>query len=105
MQDLYHLANTQRTAPVGTNGTKAYQAHLTGVRCLFLPMSAYSSVQNGFSIGSGFEVYFDDGADVLVNDRLVWLGQNYLVKGVERFTGIPTVSHVKVTAVTENAHV
>jgi hypothetical protein len=105
MQSLFHSCSTQRNAAVGTNGRKSFSNNLSSVRCLFLPMSSFSAIQNGFTVGSAYDVYFDDGTDVAVNDRLIWSGNTYLVKGVQRFTGLPTVSHIKVTAVTENAHV
>jgi hypothetical protein len=105
MQGLVHTCNVARNVAVGTNGRKSYQALSNGLPCLFLPMSAYSAVQNGYTVGSAFNVYFNDGTDVQVGDKLTYNGQSYIVRGREVFTGIPVVSHIKVTAVTENAHV
>jgi hypothetical protein len=105
MQGLLHICTTERNQSVGTNGRKGYQAHLTGVHCLFLPMSSYSAIQNGYTVGRTFDVFFDEGTDIQVNDRLSWNSGTYLVKGAELFAALPIVAHLKVTAVTENAHV
>ncbi|MEA9986251.1 hypothetical protein [Subtercola sp. RTI3] len=67
-------------------------------------MSRTSAVQNGYDVGKAWDVYFDDGTDVQVNDRLSFNGENYIVKGRQVFSSFPAVSHIQVTAVTENAH-
>jgi hypothetical protein len=102
---LRHKCDLGRFVNEGTNKRRIYQALYTGLSCLVLPMSAYASVQNSYSVGSAFEVYFKDGADVKVSDKLTYNGQTFIVRGREAFTGIPSVSYLKISAVTENAHV
>jgi hypothetical protein len=105
MQGLVHTCTTSRAQAIGTNGRKGYQANLKTTSCLFLPMSAYSAIQNGYTVGSAYHVYFSDGTDVQVTDKLLFNGQTYIVRGREAFTSIPVVSHLKIASVTENAHV
>jgi hypothetical protein len=81
------------------------QPNLTGVTCLFLPLSASAAISMGYDVNNTFRVFFEDGTDVVVNDRLTWNNNTYTVKGIEDYTGTDPVSHVEVFAVTENAHV
>lgn len=101
---LVHTCSTARTQAVGTNGRKQMSTNLTGVSCLFLPMSAYAAVQNGYDVANAWNVYFNDGIDVQVGDKLTFDGISYLVRGVKRFTSMPFISHMEVAATTENAH-
>jgi hypothetical protein len=105
---LEHTCSTQRQKPIAgsTNGRKTFVPYLSTVACLFLPMSPQATIQNGFDIGTGWSVFFDDGTDVQVGDKLVFNSNSYLIKGPPRpFTGLPLVSHIEVSAVTENTHV
>jgi hypothetical protein len=104
---LEHTCSTLRQMPLvgSTNGRKSLVDHLTDVECLFLPMSAQASIQNGFDVGQGWSVYFDEGTDVQVGDKLVFNDNGYVIRGLRPFTGIPLVSHIEATVVTENAHV
>lgn len=104
MIGLVHNCSTSRTQKVGTNGRKTMSTLLPSVDCLFLPMSAYTAVQNGYDVGSAWNVYFNDGIDVQVGDKLTCSGNSYLVRGVRKFSGFPAVSHIEVAATTENAH-
>lgn len=105
MLQLDHTCSIQRNTAIGTNGRKGFTAKASGLRCLFLPMSRQAAIQNGFDVGYTWDVYFDDGTDVKVGDRLVWNGTNYIVNGKQAFTGLAAaVNHVHLTATTENSN-
>lgn len=95
---LEHTCDIRRMAAVGTNGRKQLASLYTAVPSLFLPMSPKATIANNFSMGRGYDVYFDDGQDVKVGDELVYAGNTYKVGGVQRFAGLPMVSHVHVAA-------
>jgi hypothetical protein len=101
---LRHTCSTSRVQTLGTNGRKTMAAYLSSVPCLFLPMSNFSQIQNNFDIGTGWNVYFNDGTDVQVGDKLTFGGSSYLVRGSKAYTGLPMVSHLEIAAVSENAH-
>jgi hypothetical protein len=101
---LKHSCSTARNVAVGTNGRKQYQALLANVRCMFTPMSAQASVQNQFDVGFGWDVFFPDGTDVQIGDKLTWNGRTYLVRGRQPFTGYGRVSYLEVSAETEQAN-
>jgi hypothetical protein len=101
---LQHSCDVARNQAVGTNGRKSYVALSTGLPCLFLPMSAQAAVQNGFSVGFGWDVYVDDGTDIQIGDKLTFSGTTYIVRGKQPYTGLQLVSHVHLTAETEHAN-
>ncbi|WP_427007193.1 hypothetical protein [Pseudarthrobacter sp. H2] len=76
----------------------------TGLQCLFLPMTAQAAVQNGFSVGFGWDIYFNDGTDIQIGDKLTFSGTTYIVRGKQPYSGLPLVSHVHLTAETEHAN-
>ena len=67
-------------------------------------MSAQSAIQNSFSVGFGWDIYFADGADIQMGDKLSYGGQAYIVRGRQPFSGIPMASHLHITAETEHAN-
>jgi hypothetical protein len=104
MVDLFHTCDVARNQAVGTNGRKAYSPIAARVACLFLPMSTQAAIQNQFSIGYAWDIYFSDGTDVQVGDKLTYSGQTYIVRGRQPYAGIPLVSHLHITAETEHAN-
>lgn len=105
MIGLIHTCSTLRMQGTGLNGGSSMQTNLSTVSCLFLPMSPAATVQLGWDVGTGWKVFFDDGTDVQAGDKLVFQGRSYVVKGEpQAFTEMPLVSHVEVSAMTENAH-
>lgn len=93
-----HVCDVYRNAAVGTNGRKEKTLHASGIPCTFIPMETQASISNGFTIGKGYDVYFKDGADVLVGDQLKRDGQSYVVSAAMPFTGFGRVSHVHLIA-------
>ena len=104
MWGLIHTCDTERSAAVGTSDRlKAMQTNLSAVPCLFLPMSAQAAIQNNFEVGYGFTVYFEDGTDVQVGDRLTWNGTRYLVRGRQAYPGFDAISHLSISAESEHS--
>lgn len=91
---LEHTADVYRNTVVGTNGRKQLTLHASAVECLVLPMAVSAAIENGFSIGRAYDVYFAEAADVAVGDRLVWSGNNFVVKFVQPFS-VPFVGHTR----------
>lgn len=104
MFGLDHVATIARNQALGTNGRRQYGTLYTGVACLLLPLSRNAAIQQNLEPGRSFDCFFEDGTDVLVGDKLTVNGVNYLVKGIQPFTGIPIVSHVRALCESENAN-
>lgn len=102
---LEHTCDVARNQAVGTNGRKQYVTVATSVPSLFLPMSRQSAIQNQFDISNSWDIYFNDGTDVQVGDKLTYNGVKYIVAGRQPFSGLAWVSHLHIMAQTENAHV
>lgn len=102
---LLHACDVARSQAVGTNGRRQLATVQTAVPCTFVPMSAKSSIDHNFAVGFGWDIYFDDGADIRSGDRLSWNGGTYIVSGTQPFIGFPGVSHVRVAAETEHGNV
>lgn len=103
MFGLDHQCSIERKVAQGTK--KVFSPLSSGMRCLFLPMSAQAAIQNGFDVGYSWDVYFEDGTDVRVGDRLVYNGGKYLVNGKRDFTGLAApVNHIHLLVTTENAN-
>jgi len=101
---LVHNCDIARNQPVGTNGRRSFVTLTTAVQCLFLPMTAQAAVQNGFSVGFAWDIYFLDGTDVKIGDRLTQNGQTYIIRGKQPYLNMPFVSHLHMTAETEHAN-
>jgi hypothetical protein len=71
---------------------------------MFLPMSAQAAIQNSFSVGFAWDIYFNDGQDIQIGDKLTYNGQTYIVRGKQPFAGLPVVAHLHITAETEHAN-
>lgn len=98
-----HTCDTKRDTAVGTNGRHSKTAHLSGVACLFVPMPSRAEIDNGFSVGTGFDVYFkDQTTDVTTGDQLVRSGATYNVRSVARYE-VPRVGHLHALATREGA--
>lgn len=98
---LYHRCDIARYSAVGTNGRRQHVPVHTDVPCLVLPMSPTETISEGFSVGTAWNFFFDEGADVRAGDQITFSGTKYYAKGVQAFTGIPHVSHTRVSATTE----
>jgi hypothetical protein len=94
MMLLEHTCTIKRNSAVGTNGRQQLNDLYTDVACLALPMGLSTAVNNGFSLGKAYDVFFADGQDVKPGDKLIIDGAGYLVKGVQPFI-LPTVGHVR----------
>jgi hypothetical protein len=93
-----HSCDVYRNSAVGTNGRKTKTLQASAVPCTFIPMEAQAAIRNGFTVGKGYDVFFNDGADVQVGDRLVRDSQNYAVSAAMPYPGFGDVSHVHVLA-------
>lgn len=75
------------------------------VPCTFIPMSAQAALSNQYSVGFGWDIYFNRGTDVRSGDVLTWNGVKYVVGGSMPYIDFPGLDHVHVTAQTESARV
>lgn len=101
MELFEHTADLARNVAVGTNGRKQLAALYTGVDCLALPMDARRAVDNGYSVGKAWDVFFAVDQDVKVGDQITVLGRALIVQGVQPFA-VPDVGHTRVAAVEGN---
>lgn len=101
MQLLQHTCDVERKIAVGTNGRKELAPFSKNKPCTIIPMSAPASIENGYSVGSGYNIYFPPGTDVKVGDKLKGLGQEFYVKAVIPYIGFGPVSHIQTMASTE----
>lgn len=92
---LEHTCDIWRNAALGTNGRTQLQSLYTGVSCLLLPLNSQTTITEGFSLGRGYETFFEDDQDVKIGDRLVRSGKNYTVKYVETYE-TPLAAHLRV---------
>lgn len=90
---LIHRCDISRNTAVGTNGRHAMQSRYTAIECLAIPMPAQTSIQNGFELGRGYDIYFHNGQDVKVGDKLTWNGDTYVVSAIQRYL-LPMVEHI-----------
>lgn len=80
-----HSVSVARDQPVGTNGRSSKVQVYGQVRCLVLPMSTSVAIQNNFSLGRAFTVFFKRSADIKVGDRLTWDGTNLFVRYIQDY--------------------
>lgn len=97
---MKHSCSVRRDAAVGTNGRRAKQVVATGVRCLFLPMPSRAEIENEFSVGTGYDVYFDIDSDIKTGDQLLWGNQTYNVRAAREYV-LKRVGHIHVLATRE----
>lgn len=96
-----HQCSVKRAAPVGTNGRQSKVEVATGVSSLFIPMASRTEIENGFSLGAGYDVYFGDPiADVRTGDQLVYDGATFNVRAVRAYKA-GRVSHKHALATRE----
>ena len=62
MMLLRHYCTIKRQAAVGTNGRKQLSTLASNVRCLILPMSPQTAVENQFTPTKAHDAYFDAAA-------------------------------------------
>lgn len=67
---------------------------------MFIPMSGRAEMENQFSPGTGYNVYFPVDVDVLTQDQLVWDGDVFNVRAVRTYK-VPRIAHKHVTATRE----
>jgi hypothetical protein len=77
---LNSVATINRSQAVGTNGRSQMQLLYTSVPCLVMPMNTTTAVQQKFSIGRAYDVYFAPSQDVQAGDALIVAGNTYVVK-------------------------
>jgi hypothetical protein len=68
---LEHTCTIKRNAAIGTNGRYQVEDLATGVACLKLPMNTTTAIQNEFSLGRAYDIYFADGQDVKPGDKII----------------------------------
>jgi hypothetical protein len=95
-----HKATVKRNQAVGTNGRSQKATVATDVSCTFIPMTTRTEVENGFSVGVGYDVYFPLSADVRAGDQLEWDGGKFNVRGVRTYS-VPRIGHRHVLATRE----
>lgn len=91
---LQHSADIARNAAIGTNGRRGMSTVATGVRCLVLPMATRTAIENQFSLGKAYDVYFAEGTDVRVGDKLTKDDGRYIVRQVMPYK-VAVVGHVR----------
>lgn len=91
---LDHTCTVSRNASVGTNGRRQLQQLAAGVPCLVLPMNNQTTIENNFSLGRAYDVYFDATADVKAGDKLTWNGSSLLVRAVQSYQ-LALVGHLR----------
>lgn len=101
---LQHMCSISRKTTLGTNGRKSMQVVKANVSCLCLPMNAVAAIQNGFDVGTAWNIYFNETTDIQVGDRVVANNMAFIVKGKMPYLNLPIISHIQVSAVTENAN-
>lgn len=91
---LNQTCTITRNQPLGTNGRNQQQTFASAVSCLALPMNHTTAIENDFSLGRAYDVYFDEGQDVLTGDKLVIGAASYVVRAVQPYS-LPLVGHVR----------
>ena len=91
---LEHTCTIKRNVPVGTNGRYQMATLATDVDCLSLPMNASTTIQNGFSLGRAYDIYFGEGQDVKPGDKIVVGSDSHVVRAVQDYK-LPLVGHVR----------
>ena len=94
MMLLRHYCSIKRQTAIGTNGRKQLSTLASNVRCLILPMSPQTAVENQFTPTKAHDAYFDAGTDVKTGDKLIWGTQSFLVRGTQVYD-VPTVGHIR----------
>lgn len=97
---LRHTCAVKRAVPVGTNGRKEKQQLYASVRSLFIPMPTRAEMENRFSPGTAYDVYFPATADIKTGDQLVWDGDIFNVRAVRSYK-VPRIAHKHVLATRE----
>lgn len=93
-----HSCSVKRDTAVGTNGRMVKEPIGSAIKCLFIPMPTRTEVENGFTTGSGYDVYFKGtDADVKEGDQLTWDGDTFNVRAVRKYVA-GNVSHKHVLA-------
>lgn len=82
---LEHTCTISRAQDIGTNGRKQMASLAADVACLFLPVGAQTAIDQGFSLGKDYDVFFAPGTDVKVGDKLSRNSKNYLVSYIQDF--------------------
>lgn len=89
-----HYCGIKRDTALGTNGRMQKQTISVANKCLFVPMSSQLELENSFTVGSGYDVYFpDQDTDVLVGDQLIWNAKTFNVRAVALYD-VPSVGHI-----------
>lgn len=98
-----HRASIKRSQAIGTNGRRQQVILATDAVCLFVPMASRAEIENGYEIGTGYDVYFKGtGQDVKTGDQLVWDGGTFNIRGVRTYA-VPRIGHKHVLATREGA--
>jgi hypothetical protein len=94
MMLLEHTCTIKRNAAVGNNGRYQVQDLAVNVACLKLPMNTTTAIQNEFSLGRAYDIYFADGQDVKPGDKIIIGSYSFVAKAVQLYE-VPTVGHVR----------
>lgn len=92
---LNHTCSVWRNTAVGTNGRRQVQELYSGVRCLVIPMSSQTTIQENMEPGRGFEIHMGPDQDIKVGDKIVWNGVGHYVKYIRYYRDMPPVSHIE----------
>jgi hypothetical protein len=91
---LTETAAIQRYGNDGVNNNQSMQTIASSVPCLSLPMHHQTAIENGFSLGRAYDIYFDDSQDVRTGDKVVIGSESYVVKAVQPYH-MPLVAHLR----------
>ena len=81
-----HYCGIKRNVALGTNGRQVKQTISVANKCLFLPMPSPAEISNEFTLGTGYDVYFQSPEqDVKTGDQLVWNSKTYNVRAARAY--------------------
>lgn len=89
---LPNIVNISRSVPLGTNGRTQMKQLYVGVQCLVMPMNNRTAIENKFSLGKAYDIYFASGMDVRAADEIAYSGNIYIVKLTQPYT-VPLVGY------------
>jgi hypothetical protein len=94
---LTSSCSISRDVPVGTNGRTKPQVLYANVACLILPMNTTTAIENEFSLGRAYDIYFKAGQDSQIGDLVIQNGQTYSIKAVQSYN-VPIAGYVHAMA-------
>lgn len=97
---LVHTCSISRRQKIAGKGlASAWQSVGDGVRCLILPSTQEDALHENVEIGKDYNAYFEIGTDIKEGDKITSTIDGaeitLLIKGIARYGGVPSVSHIE----------